>query len=527
MSVKDKIIADILHWNGLNESHLEELMAEADALEFERPSGTSEMLANFKRFKDECLPILVWGDYDCDGMTGAGVLSHFLNENEFVCDVHIPDRHQGYGVNPEILKEYIDRGYKVLITADCGITAFEGIKMAHDAGMYVVITDHHEFTEQLPEADFILHPGVLQIDSHRDLSGSGTAYWFCQLLKEIINNDYSCDEQMLTLAAIGAIADLVPVRRLNRQLIKLGLKTMKETTMPWLLELLKVSGTDKRELDAECLAFRIIPRLNAAGRMKSAQLAFDLLTSFETGKFEIEKCQALAAELDELNQQRRALTQLWTERAMDRVDFSLPAIVYHDDIPHGIAGLIASSLVNISNKPSFVCSDQGDFFKGSARTPLGYSTIDGLRYAKDSLMAFGGHPMASGFSFHKHHLEMFAWGIHEFYSMTERTKEDMQPLVFDHPQEHATEVLQATEMMQPFGPSLLKPIYAMQGEVEKAFLVKGQHLFLTFNGYKGVQWFSKCTDGCYNEIKQVHFVVGKDTKPKTPQMRLDIKNLGQ
>lgn len=525
MSIKNKVISDIIKWNGLDVSDIKELLSEPDKLEFERPVGTNELLQSFKRFRDECTPILVWGDYDCDGMTGAGVLSHFLNENGFVCDVHIPDRHQGYGVNPEILQQYIDRNYKVMITADCGITAFDGIELAHNAGMYVVVTDHHEFTEEMPKADFILHPGVLQIDSHRDLSGSGTAYWFCQLLKEIIETDYSCDEQMITLAAIGAIADLVPVRRLNRQLIKLGLKTMRETTMPWLLELLRVSGTDKREIDAECLAFRIIPRLNAAGRMKSAQLAFDLLTSFENGRFEVEKCQNLAAELDELNQQRRALTQLWTERALERVDFDMPAVVYHDDIPHGIAGLIASSLVNVSGKPSFVCSNQGDYFKGSARTPLGYSTIDGLRYAKDALKTYGGHPMASGFSFNKDSLERFLWGIHEFYGMTERTREDMEPLDFEYSIEHAAEVLKATEEMQPFGPSLLKPIYKMNGTIEKAFLVKGQHLFLTFNGFKAVQWFSKYEQGCYNDERLINFVVGKDTKPKIPQMRLDVKHL--
>lgn len=340
-------------------------------------------------------PILIYGDYDADGVTSTSVMMLTLRELGANVSFYIPNRFtEGYGPNEHAFRYAADNGTKLIITVDTGISAIHEAKVAHELGMDLIITDHHEPGPELPEALAIIHPKLENSPyPFRDLAGVGVAFKLSHALLG------SVPEHLLELAAIGTIADLVPLIGENRLIAKRGIELLKRTDNHGLRALLKMAGTDLSTVNEETIGFQIGPRINAAGRLESADIAVDLLLT--TDLFEAE---TIAEEIEELNKQRQAIVNEIAEEAIKEVEEKFPIeensviVVGKSGWNAGVIGIVASKLVDRFYRPTIVLSfnEEKGLAKGSARSIVGFDLFKNLSTCRDILPHFGGHPMAAG-----------------------------------------------------------------------------------------------------------------------------------
>jgi single-stranded-DNA-specific exonuclease len=355
--------------------------------------------------------VAVYGDFDCDGITSAAALVETLVGLGLSPIAHIPTREAGHGLHPEALAELADQGVTLVLTADCGITAMEEVQVARGMGMDVIVTDHHEARADgslpfCPTVDPTRHDSLYPF---RFLSGAGVAYKLAQALRDRLPHAPDPDN-LLDLIALGTVADVVPLRDENRSLVVRGMTRLRDTRRPGLLALYEVAGVDRGRIDPISVGFYLAPRINAANRMASPQLAYDLVTAVDSGV-----ASALAEQLSEHNRQRQALVAETFDRLADmlgdpermasavRDGSSPPVLVVVGEWPSGISGLLASKLVEMYGLPAFVGSSTGDgVVSVSARGVVG-AHIDEMLEACEAFfpgglfLGYGGHARAGGF----------------------------------------------------------------------------------------------------------------------------------
>jgi single-stranded-DNA-specific exonuclease len=350
--------------------------------------------------------ILLFGDYDVDGTTGAAVLQQVLCELGGQVEVHIPDRTEGYGVNVPRLERAAAEGVTVVVTIDNGIAAVDELARARELGLDVIVADHHTMGEALPEAVALVHPrleGSTYPNPH--LCGAGVAFKLAWATCARVNGDAIPARQRdlllacMSLVALGTVADVVPLVGENRIIVRYGLLALerKPAVGPAaLLSLARVEG----DLSATDVAFKLAPRLNAAGRMGRAGRSFDLLTATDP-----EEAKRLAKELDQENQRRRTLQARVVDAAKAQVEEVYGAtptaaglVVWGDDWPHGVVGIVAAKLTETYQRPALVVSIEGETAKGSGRTRGDVDLLAALEVASPHLTRFGGHAAAVGFS---------------------------------------------------------------------------------------------------------------------------------
>jgi single-stranded-DNA-specific exonuclease len=348
--------------------------------------------------------IVIYSDYDADAITALSVMYKALKklgaEN---LGYYIPDRFtEGYGMNPDAVKKLCEDGAKVIITVDCGINAVEEVDTAATFGTDVIITDHHELTGELPKAFAIINPKNPE-DKYpfRYLTGVGVAFKVVQALFQIpkfLNSDIPAgwEKWLLDLVAIGTVADLQPLTDENRIMVSFGLKVLHKTKWPGLKSILKLAGVDGKVSDTYTLGFIIAPRINAAGRIKHADIAFKLLICED--ETEAEK---LAQELNALNTHRQQLTEQILSEARDQIQLisdKKVLLAAGSDWPKGVVGLVAGKLVEEYGRPVLVM-DKGELVAtGSARSVNNFDIVKALTHAKDLLTKYGGHTQAAGFT---------------------------------------------------------------------------------------------------------------------------------
>ncbi|MFD0047895.1 single-stranded-DNA-specific exonuclease RecJ [Actinomycetes bacterium NPDC127524] len=339
--------------------------------------------------------IRIFGDYDADGVSSTTVMMTVLNRLDANADFYIPNRFtEGYGPNEMAFRLAADEGVKLMITVDTGISAVAEARIAKELGMDYIITDHHEPGPELPEALAIIHP---KIEGNpypfKDLAGVGVAFKLAHaLLGEL-------PEDLLEIAAIGTIADLVPLFGENRLIAARGIAGLRETKRPGLVSLIKKSGTKQHELNEESIGFGMAPRINAAGRLGDADPAVDLLMAEDA-----ETADSIADEIDAMNKERQAIVQTTSEEAIRQVEELYPPgdngvlIVGQEGWNSGIVGIVASKLVERFYRPAIVLSFDREkgLAKGSARSIMGFDLFKNLSECRDLLPHFGGHPMAAG-----------------------------------------------------------------------------------------------------------------------------------
>ncbi|MDO5737749.1 MAG: single-stranded-DNA-specific exonuclease RecJ [Eubacteriales bacterium] len=395
--------------------------------------------------------IIIFGDYDADGLCSSAVLGRFLRNRGVDYSIMIPDRlTDGYGISERHVTECIAREADLLITVDCGITAIDEVAELRAAGINVIVTDHHRCSDELPAANCVINP---QCPDERypfkDLAGVGVAFnlvWALASRLGIRDFDLDC---YLTLVALGTIADAMPVRSVNRILINAGLKVFREKA-PLALRRLVEKLSSSEELDARFIAFSIAPRLNAAGRLADIKPALDLL--FCEDEFE---AKAIIEQLEKLNLNRRQIEGRMLSEAnrllADNPGISARDIIVlaGDDWHIGVIGIVAARLVDSLKKPVILLSKSEDgLMRASGRAPEGYNLHAIIARHAGLLEAFGGHEAACGFSVHERN----------FLKLDEELAEEKLELISSFEEEYFTELFshdirdETVELIESYGP---------------------------------------------------------------------------
>jgi single-stranded-DNA-specific exonuclease len=411
--------------------------------------------------------ICVWGDFDVDGQTSTTLLVQTFQALGANVVYYIPIRgKESHGVHIPKLTEIIDKGAKLIVTCDTGITAHEAVDYANSRGVDVIITDHHDLGEILPNAFAIVNPKLLP-KNHllSNLAGVGVSYKLAEAL--LSSNDFShstpetevaiTSEDLLDLVALGLIADVALLKGETRSLAQKGIEALRNTNRLGLKVIAEYSGTNLETLTEETIGFTFAPRLNALGRLGDANPAVELLLTQDSARARV-----LAAQIEGLNAQRRLLTSQVYEaaEAQLRADPDLlaePAIVLsHPNWPGGVVGIVANKLADRYHKPTILLNESEDgIMRGSARSIEGLHITEAIATQKDILHNFGGHPMAAGMSFDSDKLNEFRRGLGK------AIQKQLGEIAFEEPilqidawlelNEINLELATSLEMLAPFG----------------------------------------------------------------------------
>ena len=418
--------------------------------------------------------IRIVGDYDIDGVCSTYLLYRGLSRCGGHVDYQIPERiRDGYGINESIIRKAKEDGIDTIVTCDNGIAAIDQVRLAKELGMTVIVTDHHEVvraedgSQILPEADAVVNP-------HRDdcpypfagICGGVVAYKLVQVLYEQNRIPEQEWKDMLEFAAIATVGDVMKLQDENRIIVRWGLKQIPHTASAGLRALVEACGLDICNLTAYHIGFVIGPCLNASGRLKTAQLALELLLC-EAGTPAALRAEEMAAELKLLNEERKDMTQAGMEQAFEQVDTELAdddvLVVYLPDCHESLAGIIAGRVREAYNKPSFVLTKGEDCVKGSGRSIESYHMYRALCGVQDLLLKFGGHPMAAGFSLKEENVGEFRRRLNEQSTLT---REDFIPKIWIDvamPLEYISEALvNELKSLEPFGQGNEKPQFAQK-----------------------------------------------------------------
>lgn len=352
--------------------------------------------------------IIVYGDYDADGISSTAILVSVITELGGNVAPHLPNRFDdGYGLNQHVLEQLADE-MDLLITVDCGITSVAEVASLKSRGIPTIIIDHHTIPDVLPAALAIIHPRHPRHPYPFGwFCGAGLAWKTAQALlhdpRSPWHNDPDHEKWLLDLAVIGTIADIVPLLDENRAIVRFGLEVLRRTARPGLRALLASTRLSPAQLSAEDVAFRIVPKINAAGRMADASPALELLLTNSQSRAE-----ELMLILNGYNQQRQTLTKQVMREAESQINGDLPVIfAAHPDWPAGVVGLAASKLADKFGRPAVVVGGAGGRLVGSARSPQGINVLKLLQQGEQFLARLGGHAQAAGFTVADQHLDHF------------------------------------------------------------------------------------------------------------------------
>lgn len=401
--------------------------------------------------------ILIYGDYDADGMTSASIMKTALDEIGAESLVYLPNRFtDGYGPNRDVYQYFIqNEGVGLIITVDNGVAGHEAVAYAQDNGCDVIITDHHALPETLPDAYAIIHPE--HPDGHypfKELAGCGVAFKVACALLEYVPSE------MLDLVAIGTIADMMALTDENRILVKFGLEILKHTERVGLEALMTVAGIDKQTVDEETVGFQLAPRLNALGRLDDPNPAVELLTGWDE-----DETRDIAEMIDQKNIERKAIVADMLAEAERQLDDSPVQFIYKTGWNPGVLGIVAGQLLQKTGKPVVMLSEDEGILKGSARSIPAFNIFEALTHHRDLLIAFGGHAQAAGMTFELEKLPEIKAVIADFIVTNKIDMSQKNPLLIDDMlalSEISLTTIKSLSHLAPFG----------QGNPKPQFLVK-------------------------------------------------------
>lgn len=392
------LVAKLLIERGLTSTDAAQQFLNADQQPLLDPLTMHDMEKAVDRIQEAIIAgdqITVYGDYDADGLTSTSIMYETLDQVGANVNYYIPDRFKdGYGPNQAAFNRLIDAGTKLFVTVDNGVAGNAVINAVQERGIDVVVTDHHELPAELPNAYAIVHPrhpeGHYQFG---ELSGAGVAFKVATALLEEV------PEELMDLAAIGTVADLVSLTGENRTLVTLGLKVLRQTTRPGLAALIKAASLEPDQLDETSIGFGIAPRLNALGRLQSAQSGVELLTTLDD-----DRATELATQVNSLNERRQGLVKTIAASALEQAQSTENAtrqtlVITGKGWHEGVLGIVASHVVEATGKPTLVLNeDENGRLKGSGRSVEAYNLFAAIDPVREDLVAFGGHHMAVGLS---------------------------------------------------------------------------------------------------------------------------------
>lgn len=343
-------------------------------------------------------PVVVYGDFDADGLTSTALMVEQLQRLGAIVEPYIPHRvEEGYGLNAGAIQRLAEQGTRLIITVDCGISSVEEIGLAAALGVDVVVTDHHHLPPELPDALAIICPR--QIDCRypfKEFAGVGVAYKLAEALARRLGSPAERENRgALDLVALGTVADMAPLRGENRSLVQRGLATLNDTCRPGLQAMLFRAGLQR--VDAGSIAFALGPRLNATGRLDSAMVSYRLLVTGDT-----REANDLSSVLETANEERQRLTRSLQEQARQQLG-TIDArrrllIVAGPEYRAGVVGLVAGRLADESYRPAIVVEVGPETSRGSARSIPEFNIVSALDECRDLLVRYGGHAQAAGFT---------------------------------------------------------------------------------------------------------------------------------
>jgi len=408
--------------------------------------------------------ITVYGDYDADGVTATALLLTYLQAVGADADYYIPSRiEEGYGLNKSAADILLERGTKLIVTVDNGISAIEETEYIKSLGMDIVITDHHQPGAVLPCASAVVDPHRADDDCpFHDFAGVGVAFKLISALED--GDSQSVFDDFADIAVIGTIADIVPLKGENRLIVSKGLDIINNSQRPGINALRRAAGIDGKTMTASSVAFSLAPRINASGRVGDADNALKLLITENE-----EEAQRLAETLDECNQQRQGIESQIIDAAVAMIEsdpdiMGDKVIVAAGDGWHaGVIGIVASRLVDKYGKPAIVIAKGEDSTaKGSCRSVEGFSLFDALTAVRDDLIQFGGHKLAAGFSVKNDMIDSFRKDINDYA----RTLGDFVPtLNIDcrlNPAGINNSLLDSLSLLEPFGADNPQPLFCIK-----------------------------------------------------------------
>jgi single-stranded-DNA-specific exonuclease len=455
--------------------------------------GIKPALERLKRAVINKEKITIYGDYDVDGITGVAILWQVLRLLGADVDYYIPHRiEEGYGLNEEAIRTLTEAGTRLLVTVDCGVTALDSARLARETGLDLIITDHHQFEDELPDAAAIVHPALEQSYPNQDSAGAMVAF----KLAWAIAGEFASGPKLqpdlrafminaTSLAAIGTIADIVDLRGENRVITSFGLKSLPDCNLCGIQALIESAGLIGHKLDSFHIGFRLAPMLNAAGRMGHARLAVELLTSDSKMR-----AMQIAEYLKEQNTQRQKCERRIFKQACEMIvqrDLNHPdrksIVLASEDWHIGVIGIVASRLVDKYYRPTIMIGlpssqkaqnnglakvevSEMNIAQGSARSIPGFCMISGLRACTEHLHRFGGHKMAAGITIETEKIDRFADDF-EAYAKQNLSHHDMAfklhidalvPLSQFRP-----EMVNELQMLGPFGEGNPEPVFATKG----------------------------------------------------------------
>ena len=427
--------------------------------------GMSKACHRIMKAIDAGETIGVFTDYDVDGVCSAALIHRFLVG--VGCEppvIFIPDRtSDGYGLNMRGIDELHARGVTLMLTADCGITALEEVDYAKSLGMDVIVTDHHEVDELVPDACSVINPKQSDcLFFGEDLCGAGVVFHLIVALRALLRErgveSLPNLKEELDIVAMATVADAVALSGLNRVLVKEGLTVLNSTLRVGLSALVKVAGI-RKELISRDLGYILGPRINAAGRIADARKAFDLLTTDDEAQAYL-----LAQELDNLNRKRQIQEQRVLELALQQLKDSPPpanvSIVWGNDWHIGVLGIVASRLVSLFSRPALVISVMDGIGIGSGRSMPGIDLHNALAQASSLLKTFGGHKMAVGLSIAEERIPLLLTAVDEIIGAQVHIKD--HPFEVDlkiSPYDLTPTLLEELELLAPFGEGNPEPVF--------------------------------------------------------------------
>ncbi len=426
--------------------------------------------------------IRIIGDYDIDGVCATYILLKGLEKVGARVDTDIPDRKRdGYGLNMELIRRAQEAGVDTIVTCDNGIASPAEIAFAKEMGMTVIVTDHHELQETVPDADVIVNPRQPDcLYPYKKLCGAAVAW---KLVQELWAG-CSCPPELafgdlLMFAAFATVGDVMDLTGENRILVKEGLKLLRQTEHPGMSALIQVNELARDRLSAYHIGFVLGPCINASGRLDTAKRALSLLNTSDYDQALVQ-----AAELKGLNDERRALTEEGVEDAVEQIEEGplkkdRVLVVYLPDCHESLAGIIAGRLRERYYRPVFVLTKGEDAVKGSGRSIETYSMFEEMSRCRELFLKYGGHPMAAGLSIPEERVEEFRRRLNDACTLTEEQLTEVihidMALPFSHVSERLTEEL---SLLEPFGKGNTKPVFAARNVrvLESRILGKNQNV---------------------------------------------------